>query len=67
MLAFSINVGATRFDRFDRLLGSIGTRYTRHRVPPWIEPASLSKLGVIISVWCLSAWPRRPCAAESRG
>eukprot|EP00969_Alexandrium_andersonii_P212664 9390184-Alexandrium_andersonii.AAC.1 len=24
ILAFSINVGATRFDRFDSLLGSVG-------------------------------------------
>eukprot|EP00969_Alexandrium_andersonii_P354026 15441221-Alexandrium_andersonii.AAC.1 len=35
MLVFSISVGATRFDRFDSLLGSIGTRLRCHRVPPW--------------------------------
>eukprot|EP00969_Alexandrium_andersonii_P157781 6973022-Alexandrium_andersonii.AAC.1 len=35
ILACSINVGAARFDRFDSLLGSIGTRCTCHRVPPW--------------------------------
>eukprot|EP00969_Alexandrium_andersonii_P012464 543381-Alexandrium_andersonii.AAC.1 len=36
ILAFSINVGATRFDRFDSLLGSIDTLVTSHRVPPWL-------------------------------
>eukprot|EP00969_Alexandrium_andersonii_P256320 11331878-Alexandrium_andersonii.AAC.1 len=34
ILACSANLGATRFDRFDSLLGSVGTRCTCHRVPP---------------------------------
>eukprot|EP00969_Alexandrium_andersonii_P027861 1215849-Alexandrium_andersonii.AAC.1 len=34
ILALSIYIGATRFDRFDSLLGSIGTRFMCHRVPP---------------------------------
>eukprot|EP00969_Alexandrium_andersonii_P150638 6661355-Alexandrium_andersonii.AAC.1 len=39
--AFSIHVGATRFDRLDSLLGSIRTRCTCHRVPPRVgEPAA---------------------------
>eukprot|EP00969_Alexandrium_andersonii_P148866 6582147-Alexandrium_andersonii.AAC.1 len=38
-LAVSINVGATRFDRFDSLLVSIDTRFPCHRVPPcrWVD------------------------------
>eukprot|EP00969_Alexandrium_andersonii_P342641 15145524-Alexandrium_andersonii.AAC.1 len=34
MRACSITTGATRFDRLDLLLGSIGIWLTRHRVPP---------------------------------
>eukprot|EP00969_Alexandrium_andersonii_P023460 1024310-Alexandrium_andersonii.AAC.1 len=34
ILAFSMNVGATRFDRLDSLVGSIGIRCTCHRAPP---------------------------------
>eukprot|EP00969_Alexandrium_andersonii_P071948 3175236-Alexandrium_andersonii.AAC.1 len=29
-----MNAGVARFDRFDSLLGSIGTRCTCHRAPP---------------------------------
>eukprot|EP00969_Alexandrium_andersonii_P237648 10490613-Alexandrium_andersonii.AAC.1 len=36
IFAFSINVGLARFDRFDTLLGSIGSRLTCHRAPPWL-------------------------------
>eukprot|EP00969_Alexandrium_andersonii_P159174 7031996-Alexandrium_andersonii.AAC.1 len=35
ILACSITAGATRFDRFDSLLSSIGSPFTCHRVPPW--------------------------------
>eukprot|EP00969_Alexandrium_andersonii_P170046 7518082-Alexandrium_andersonii.AAC.1 len=34
VFACSIDVGATRFDRFDSLLGSISVQCTCHRVPP---------------------------------
>eukprot|EP00969_Alexandrium_andersonii_P273323 12080528-Alexandrium_andersonii.AAC.1 len=34
ILACSMHVGATRFDRFDSLPGSIGTRCTCRRAPP---------------------------------
>eukprot|EP00969_Alexandrium_andersonii_P197620 8730373-Alexandrium_andersonii.AAC.1 len=34
VLDLSISIGATRFDRFDSLLGSIDTRCRCHRVPP---------------------------------
>eukprot|EP00969_Alexandrium_andersonii_P210362 9292731-Alexandrium_andersonii.AAC.1 len=40
ILAFSVNAGATRFDRFDSLPGSIGTRCTCHRVPPCHQRSS---------------------------
>eukprot|EP00969_Alexandrium_andersonii_P144073 6371309-Alexandrium_andersonii.AAC.1 len=34
MLTCPIHAGAAPFDRFDSLLGSIGTRCTRRRTPP---------------------------------
>eukprot|EP00969_Alexandrium_andersonii_P028867 1260371-Alexandrium_andersonii.AAC.1 len=41
--------GATRFDRFDSLLGSIATRFMCHRVPPCEFPSgSLYAVCVVV-------------------
>eukprot|EP00969_Alexandrium_andersonii_P224774 9926932-Alexandrium_andersonii.AAC.1 len=45
--AFSNIVDATRFDRFDSLLGSIGTRCTCHRVSPWRRTSLPAPLQVV--------------------
>eukprot|EP00969_Alexandrium_andersonii_P223423 9868526-Alexandrium_andersonii.AAC.1 len=37
VLAFSVNGCTARFDRFDSLLDSIGTRCMCHRVHPWVK------------------------------
>eukprot|EP00969_Alexandrium_andersonii_P269132 11895177-Alexandrium_andersonii.AAC.1 len=50
MCACSISAGAARLDRFDSLLGSIGTRCMCHRVPPC--KAVASSCNVFVTLLC---------------
>eukprot|EP00969_Alexandrium_andersonii_P337873 14932706-Alexandrium_andersonii.AAC.1 len=52
ILPSSMSAGAARFDRFDSLLGSIGTWLACHRVPSWYFIVLSASCMTVGNCWC---------------